>query len=340
MLRDAKLRRKSERVIFSHERRQNRMKRPNNSDRGAANRVMSTVAVASVLGVSVTTVKRWVDEGILPAVKTPGGHRKLLLADVLRLARDGRLPQADLTQLGDSLGELSDDPARLREGLFAALTNGDADMVRGLLRGAYLAGNPITVLADQVISPLMHRIGDQWESCQLRVMDEHRATQICLSALFEVKSLLESNAGANRPVAVGGCPEHDPYVMTSLLAQMVLLDNGWDAINLGPHTPFESFRDAIGRLRPRLIWISASHLVDPEAFVAGFVEFYRFAEQSGVAVALGGQAITDEMMSRMSYTTFGRGLEPLAALARALHRPVRPPRRGRPPKTSPTTNPS
>src|SRR5436190_1252174 len=83
-----------------------------------------------------------------------------------------------------------------------------------------------------------------------------RASQICAAALFELKSLLEKRAPTNRPSAVGGAPSGDHSLLPSLLAQMVLIEAGWDAVNLGPDTPFASFAKAIADIRPRLLWLS------------------------------------------------------------------------------------
>jgi methanogenic corrinoid protein MtbC1 len=148
-----------------------------------------------------------------------------------------------------------------------------------------------------------------------------------------LKEDLEARAEKNRPVAVGGAPEGDPYLLPTLLAQYVLLDAGWEAVNLGPNTPLASVAKAVKELRPRLLWISVSYLENREAFIEGYKDLYRVAERQGVAVAAGGQALQESLRSAIPYTTYGDGLSHLAAFARTLHPRPKRPRRGRPPGT-------
>ncbi|HET7522651.1 MAG TPA: B12-binding domain-containing protein [Acidimicrobiales bacterium] len=292
---------------------------------------VSTANVARALGVGVSTVKRWVDEGILPAHKTAGGHRKLLLADVLRLVREGDFPQLDLSEL-QFVAEMQGclDPKALSQQLLTALKRGEGDAVRSLIHGAYQSGVAMETLADFVIAPAMNQLGHEWETGRIEVLHEHRGTQLCVSALYELKAVLEAQADRDRPLAVGGSPELDYYILANLLAEMVLLDAGWQAIDLGPHTPILSFRQALSELRPRLLWISVSQLVDRDRFLAEYRELYQEAERAGVAVAIGGRALIDSLRSAMPYTCYGDGLRHLAAFARSHHGPSRRPRRGRP----------
>ena len=293
---------------------------------------VNTTQVAKALGVSVSTVKRWVDDGILPAHKTAGGHRKLLRADVLELVRRGDLPHTDLSHLTNERRRSHPvDAAKISDDLYRHLSAGDEMQVKAMVLGAFRRGISIEDLADRAIGPAMVRIGVDWEMKRIDVMEEHRASEICASALYELKASLEDRAGKNRPRAVGGAPERDYSILPSLLAQMVLMDAGWDAINLGPNTPIRSFGIALQELRPRLLWLSVCHLDDEEEFVTGYRELYKLAEKSGVAVAVGGRALVEPLRSRIPYTTYGDGMGHLAAFARTLHPRPTPPRRGRPP---------
>lgn len=292
---------------------------------------VSTSQVAESLGVSVSTVKRWVEDDILPAHKTAGGHRKLLLADVLELARRSNLPlPGPAMKKRGSRKRRAVDRAALARSLYRALAAGDAREVRRILHEAYHSALPLEAIGDSIVAPAMHRIGSDWEGGRIDVLHEHRATQICLDALHELKTSLEARARRNRPIAVGGAVEGDYSELPTLLAQMVLLEAGWIAVNLGPNTPLMSFARSVQELRPKLVWISFSHAVGDGDLQYAYRTFYAQAEQLEVAVMIGGRALTEPLRSALPYSAYGDSLSHLAAFAKTLYRPPNLPKRGRP----------
>ncbi len=291
---------------------------------------LSPAEVSQALGVSTSTIKRWVDQGVLPAHKTAGGHRKLLRADVLRLVREGTFPRLDLTRLDLPASVVDPDTATLAQLLFGALKQGEIAVTRSIVHGAYASGLPLEKLGDEVIAPAMSRFGQDWEAGNIDVMHEHRATLLCTAVLHELRPALEANAEKDRPVAVGGNPEGDHSFLASQLIQLMLLDLGWDAINLGPNTPLASIQVAMSELKPRLVWLSTSYLPEPQKFLRDYREFYDHALGAGVAVAVGGQASQNAVQGVLPATCYGSCLSDLARFARTLHPRPQPPKRGRP----------
>ena len=290
----------------------------------------SPAEVSRALGVSTSTIKRWVDQGVLPAHKSVGGHRKLLRADVLRFVREGTFPRLDLTRLELSASAGGADTATLCQCLFDSLRRGDIALTRSTIHGAYAAGLPLETLGDEVIAPAMSRLGHDWEEGRIDVMHEHRGTLLCNAVLHELRPALEGNAENDRPVAIGGSPEGDHSLLASLLIQLMLLDAGWDSINLGPNTPLASFRVAMRELNPRLVWLSASYLADTQKFLRDYHEFYDEAVDAGIAVAAGGQALQNSLQEVLQATCYGSCISDLARFARTLHPQPRRPNRGRP----------
>ena len=84
-------------------------------------------------------------------------------------------------------------------------------------------------------------------------------------------------------------------------------------------------------LKPRLLWVCVTHLANAEIFLRDFLKMYRYADELGIAVAVGGGGLTKWLRERMPYTTFGDGMSHLAAFARTLAPKPTIPKKGRPP---------
>ncbi len=105
------------------------------SDAPHADPLLTTQDVADRYGVSAKTVGRWVDGGVLPAVYTSGGHRRIAESDVLRFFASRRSLRARGHDAVTRVLLLSDD-ARTRQ------TVGSACRADGLGSGLQVAGAP------------------------------------------------------------------------------------------------------------------------------------------------------------------------------------------------------
>ena len=282
----------------------------------AAGESFTTSAVADALGVSVSTVKRWVDEGILPAYRTVGGHRRLRGEHVISAVRDRLLPYRNLSALDPLIRPTP--VSRLNRQFIRALQQGDGSRVRQLLLEVHRSGMSFASMADEVIAPVMTEVGHGWQSGRLDVFEEHRATQLCQAALYELKSQSSAAQTRRNPLALGGGPKGDPYVIANLLAELVLLETGWNVVNLGPNTPMTSFLLALERLRPRLVWLSVSYVPDFPAFQRGFTALCRSAGASRATVVAGGRVMTADRRARLPLARFGENLSDLQNIAATL----------------------
>lgn len=219
---------------------------------------LSPKELAQAVGASESSLKRWVDSGVVEAVRTAGGHRRIPIAEAVRFIREHRMQVLNPAALGISelASVAADQSAGAEEPLYEALLAGRAPEARGLILGAYLGGIPIAEICDGPVRASMHRLGELWKHDRAGVFLEHRATEICIQAMTQLRLMLEPPEGA--PVAVGGAPAGDPYLLPSMMAATVLLAEGYRAVNLGPDTPVDTLLAAIAEHDPLLVWLSVS----------------------------------------------------------------------------------
>ena len=75
-----------------------------------ADQLLTSSEVGQLLQVNASSVKKWVDDGLLVAFRTPGGHRRIRAADLVEFLAHHHMPiPADLQEVGRRRVLLVDD---------------------------------------------------------------------------------------------------------------------------------------------------------------------------------------------------------------------------------------
>lgn len=284
---------------------------------------LTTRQVAEALSVSESSVKRWCDSGDIPTERTVGGHRRIPLDGFLEfLERTNRRVVSSLVprRAQDVGGTVP--PSRLQgdssvERFQALLVEGDESSARKLLTSVYAEKESFAWLADSYIAKTMHLLGNLWDCGDLEVYQERRGCEICSRLIYELGRLVPASP-RNAPLALGGAPEGDNYSLPSQVVQLVFRESGWRAMNLGNNLPLKTLSAAAIEHKPRMVWLSVSHLADTEKFISEFAQLSE-ALPSDTMMVVGGRALGDDIRPRMTYTGHCDNMQQLAAFANALH---------------------
>jgi len=267
-------------------------------------RFVSPGRLARALGLGESTVKRWIDQRRIPAEKTPGGHRRIRLADALHLLRSRGIPGADPAALG-FCGADEASP----EILAGILCSETPTRAMRLLESLYASGLGASELADQWIAPAMHRIGHGWETGHLEITGEHSATSVMLRALHGLLRAQPLPATAAPRAFVAGLAQ-DPYLLAPLCAQLVLEAAGFRTTNFGPDTPLESLLAAVREQRPALVAVSFS--VPERTGSRARAALGAACRESGSALAVGGRGLRPDLADELVDTVWCQSMTELA----------------------------
>jgi len=195
-------------------------------------RFYSTTELARVCGVSISTIKRWTDAGLLRCVRTPGGHRKFRVQDVAEATRRLGLSAADAETAGaahvDELallllhGNTTGLVARLAEHLRA----GDGFAARRFVLDLHRHGHPLAQAGDLLRAALREIAAHGRDPFLL-----HRAEQIALGAARDLLLQIPEPARVAARALVISAP--DVPALHTVLVQIALAERGWQPLDLG-----------------------------------------------------------------------------------------------------------
>lgn len=266
--------------------------------------LLSTSAVADLLGVHPSTIKRWADEGRILSRKTEGGHRRVHLSDALSTARDRRIatfldifhPWEANAWLAVTQAAHHQDFRRVRSLAMSWLSRGETDLLGRLLHEVGRRPDiPFPRFLDEGIRGFMALVGEEWQAGRLQVGEEHMASQVVMEALLRLRPGWErplplvEGASDPAPVAIVGATEGDQHDLGAQAVRILLEREGWRVYYLGANVPLEEFAAIQVAQVATLVCVSFSPrnaLPDLQRAVRVLEEFYR--PQHPYALALGG----------------------------------------------------
>jgi excisionase family DNA binding protein len=256
--------------------------------------IVSTKDVASMLGVSEATVKRWADAGTLRCFRTAGGHRKFRLRDVqgFLAAQD----EASVVKLGESAstGNLSPEQADVRR----LALDADSDGLVSFVANQRLRGVSLAETFDRIFAPALRDIGESWSAGRLNAAQEHIASGTISDTLARIRPLVERATPADRGRALSACIGEERHDIGLKMLALVLISEGFRVASVGASVPATDLALLVAGSAPSLVALSASACADPAALTRDLAIVTEAAAPVRAQVIVGGPGFL--------------GLEPLA----------------------------
>jgi DNA-binding transcriptional MerR regulator/methylmalonyl-CoA mutase cobalamin-binding subunit len=129
-------------------------------------------------------------EGLIAAVRTPGGHRLYTAGDMQRIRQikawqAQRLSLEDIRQRLAALDRLPP-PVELADAFLRQALAGDLTGAYATIIAADDVGMPLSRVLQEVLRPALVAVGEQWACGVLRVGQEHEITEVARELIAEL----------------------------------------------------------------------------------------------------------------------------------------------------------
>jgi excisionase family DNA binding protein len=260
----------------------------------------NSLEAAKVLGVNVSTIKRWTDDGKLECIQSAGGHRKFLmshLADFLennkkKTSKVNLFPIEDETDLQISQHILKGDFEYLITYLQENAFIGNRNRVQQVMNGLYLAQYPLHQIYDHLITPVLHNIGYLWEGGEIPVAKEHLASQTIKDGIIRLQGIIRiPKEKIGNVLCLNFSRElHD---IALKMADHVLEARGFTVLFTGQITLLINIEEMFELHRPERVYISSTIVSDLASVQAEFDQICQISANYGASVYIGGRGFDD-----------------------------------------------
>ncbi len=228
---------------------------------------------AELSDIPAVTIRAWEKRyNILEPNRSQGGHRlysekdlqtlKWLKAQVdqgLKISEAAELlKQKSIKQtrtLENSMGQINEKESLSSE-LYTHLITMNTIQANHALDLAFSLYSFQYVFHD-IISPILMKIGTEWEAGHLTVAQEHFATELVTQRFHNVFRVLPVHP--DQPKALAFCPEGEHHQFGLMMFSLFLKEKGVDVVYLGANTPYDGLIEQLISLNVTIVAVSVSH---------------------------------------------------------------------------------
>jgi MerR family transcriptional regulator, light-induced transcriptional regulator len=139
-------------------------------------------------------------------------------------------------------------------------------------------------LIEGIIIPILNEIGNSWQQGYLRVAQEHLASAVIRTFLYNLRDSYKP--GEYSPRIMITTPIGQQHEFGALIASIIAASEGWDAVYFGPDLPASEIIATVEQLKPKIIALSLIFITEDEQ-LGKEIEKLRFLPE-GVKLVAGG----------------------------------------------------
>jgi excisionase family DNA binding protein len=257
---------------------------------------LNSKEVASIMGVNVSTIKRWTDSGKLDCYQTVGGHRKFLLSHLkifLKEKINQKLRVNIIQYLNKGEKELVQridriDYKYLRDYLFQLGLQQSVDSIHDVINSLLIKGEPQYRIYDELVLNVLNRIGDLWSNNKLSIEDEHTMTETIRNVMYRIHSEISKNNVKIPKKIICMTLTNDEHEIPLVMIQSILDEINIPSTNLGPNMPVPEIESKIQAVNPTHLIISSNYVLDADTFNSEISRLIQFCHKKDIEILIGG----------------------------------------------------
>lgn len=256
---------------------------------------LNSEEAANVLGVNVSSIKRWTDEGKLECIRTVGGHRKFQIEHLAAFLEKNKKKTSKISIFDAEDGSdiqlnyyiLKGNFDYLKKFIIKHALKSNRDPVQQVLVGLYLGQYPLYQIYDNLLVPVLHEIGDRWMKGKISIMEEHIASHIVRDALVRLQGVIRVPRNKIGNVICLNL-SNELHDIGLKMVQNILELRGFKTYYSGQKTPFFDFEKIANKTNPDRLYISSTYVEDSGKDQAELNTMFKLCKDRSIEAYVGG----------------------------------------------------